>query len=463
MIIKKNIQNNLIYLTSVFFVFFLISNLEKYPGNNFLFIIFNIVSFVFYVFIIKRKLSSFEFFFYFFLFLSFWFKYSCILYFEDITVTEGDVDISRSNFDKATIVIIFSFSTCILTNLFNTNILKNFNNNKKTEFNYSFITFYSKYRKYILLIFICFLIIIWLFNFKFKIYSKGIVNQEVPTYLKYFFSWSFTYGLSIITSILIYIDFLIFKNKKLFVLGILETLFTNMTIYSRSFVISILAYLRGYYFLIKIEGIELSYSFILKIISYLIILSLLFFLMINELRNFNFKKNDNYVPVKLETTFNEFIHLSVNRWVGIDALLAVSQSKDLSFKLLNESLMEKKKIREKSFYIHNFFKKFNYDNKQKENLNIVITPGLIPYLYYSGSIFFVCVLLALVILFCTFIEKIFFIFSEKNIILSNIIGYALAVRFIHFGYVPYNTINFLISFIITFLGIYFLNKIIKKK
>ena len=120
-----------------------------------------------------------------------------------------------------------------------------------------------------------------------------------------------------------------------------------MTIYSRSFVISILAYLRGYYFLIKI-GIELSYSFILKIISYLIILSLLF-LNVNELENFNFK-NDNYVPVKLETTFNEFIHLSVNRWVGIDALLAVSQSKDLSFKLLNESLMEKKKIRKIILY-----------------------------------------------------------------------------------------------------------------
>ena len=120
---------------------------------------------------------------------------------------------------------------------------------------------------------------------------------------------------------------------------------------------------------------------------------------------------------------------------SIDALLAVSQSKDLSFKLLNESLMEKKKIREKSFYIHNFFKKFNYDNKQKENLNIVITPGLIPYLYYSGSIFFVCVLLALVILFCTFIEKIFFIFRKKYYF-SNIIGYALAVRFIHLVMCP---------------------------
>jgi hypothetical protein len=67
------------------------------------------------------------------------------------------------------------------------------------------------------------------------------------------------------------------------------------------------------------------------------------------------------------------------------------------------------------------------------------------------------------VLICVFIEKTFFMFSFGNIILSHIIGYALALRLIHFGYVPSNTINFLISFLLTLCGIYIMSKIIWKK
>ena len=138
------------------------------------------------------------------------------------------------------------------------------------------------------------------------------------------------------------------------------------------------------------------------------------------------------------------------------------QNKNISFDLFISSLNEKKEIRKKSFYMNNFFKSFNYSENEAKNLNIVITPGLIAFLYYSGSIVFVCISLLLVILSCSFIEKLFSYISGKNIILANLIGYALAVRFIHFGYVPYNTINYLLSFFITLLVIYFLTKLISK-
>ena len=52
--------------------------------------------------------------------------------------------------------------------------------------------------------------------------------------------------------------------------------------------------------------------------------------------------------------------------------------------------------------------------------------------------------------------------SRGNAILSSIIGYALAMRLVHFGYLPLNTIPFLLSFIITLLFVALISKIIWK-
>jgi hypothetical protein len=462
MTLKKCTKNNFFYLGFFIFTFFFILNYENYLGNKLIFFIFNLSSFALFFTLLNFRLSAFEFFFYTFLLLSFWFKFSCILYFDKIIVTEGDFELSNNNYDSATIVIIFTFFTCIFASIIKKFYFKRFLNESSLELSKPFINFYTKYRAIILFLYIFSLLLICVINFKFKIYSKGLVNQDIPTYVNFFFSWSFTYGLSIITSLLIYIDFIIFKNKKYFVLGLFETFFSHMTIYSRAFILSIFAYFRGYYYLIEVSKTKISKSLLIKVLIFILIFFLLSFFIINELRYSNFNKKDNLKPLKIETTIFEFVHLSVNRWVGIDGLLSVSQSKNISFDLFFSSLDEKKEIRKKSFYMNNFFKSFKYSENEDKNLNIVITPGLIAFLYYSGSIVFVCISLLLVILTCALIEKLFSYISGKNIILANLIGYALAVRFIHFGYVPYNTINYLLSFFITLLVIYFFTRLISK-
>jgi hypothetical protein len=179
------------------------------------------------------------------------------------------------------------------------------------------------------------------------------------------------------------------------------------------------------------------------------------------LRNINFVKSEFYKPKTIESTITEFRFLSINRWVGIDALLSVSQNKDLSFEFLKSSLSEKKKFRKGSFYIDNFYQ--NFKNTDIEKINVVITPGLIPYLYYSGSVIFDFFSIIAIIIFCSLIEKLYFIFSAKNQILINIIGYAMAMRLIHFGYLPYNTIYYLLSIFMTLLCVYILSILIWKK
>jgi hypothetical protein len=450
------------------FLFFLVSyllNFNNYVGSKFLFLVYQFLSFGLFLTLFKKNNSAFEFFTFFFLFLTFWFKFNCILYFENIKVSEGDFNIEISNYDNATKVIIVVFASCIVSSFLKKFFYKGLTENNKFKINNSFLYFYSSYRIFIYVFLIVILALIWLLNFYYQIYSKGLVNENFSPIVKYFYSWGYTYGFSALISLLIYIDFLIFKKKKIFFLGFFEAFFSQISYYSRSFLLLFLAYSRGFFLLLKNDNTKfiITKFTAIKIIT---LFTLFFFLSIyyvERFRNKNFYNlNEPNILLNINKTYNEIISLSIHRWVGIDSLLAVSQNKNLNFKFFLSSFNEKKNIKKKSFYIDNFFTKFKYDKAEKKNLNRIITPGIVAFLYYSGSLFFVFISMILIILFCIYIEKLFYDFSMKNIILANIIGYALSIRLIHFGYVPLNTLNFLFSFFLTFVLINFAMKIVRK-
>jgi hypothetical protein len=462
MFIQKKSFSFFFYI-SLIFLFFFFLNFNNFIGSKSLFFIFHLSSFGLLLTALKKNNSAFEFFTFFFLLLSFWFKFNCILYFDSIKVTEGDFDLSISNYDDATFIIIVVFAACILSSFIKEFIVKRFIKDHKFELSVSFIFFYKKYRVFILLLFFVFLILVWSTNFYYKIYSKGLVNNHILPFVKYFYSWSLIYGLAVLSAFFIYIDFSIFKKKQIFILAFFESFFTQMNIFSRSFLLSFFAYLRGFLLLIDIKKFKFHKMIVAKSVIVILILFFLSIYLTTKLRSAQFYEYDkSAVPVTLLSTFSDIFSLSINRWVGIDALLSVSQSKNLSFKFFLSSLDENENIKAKSFYIENFFSRFDYSKFEKKNLNIVITPGIVAFLYYTGSALFVFFSIIVLVLLCSAIEILFYYFSSGNIILANIIGYALSVRFIHFGYVPLNTINFLLSFFVTFFFIFFLTKIIKK-
>ena len=459
-IFPKYYNFNFFYIAAIFFLFSFFLNVNNYVGNKLLFLILNICSMGLFLTIIRKNVPAFEFFLAFFLLLSFWFKFSCILFFENIKVTEGDFDLLISNYDEATIVIIFTFIAFILVSFLRELTFNYFFKKKKFIVNNFILSFYSRYRVSTLIAFIIILLFFWITNFYYGIYAKGIVNQNIPILIKYLYSWMFTYGLSVFVSLLIFFDFCIFHNKKYFFLGFLETFFSHITIFSRSFVLSFFAYSRGFLLLTDYKKISFSKFFIIKTTIVALILFCLSFYAVVQLRNINFVKSEFVKSKPLEFYIDEVFSLSVGRWVGIDALLSVSQNENNGFELFKSSLLEKKQIRKKSFYIENFFKDFKYSKTENEKFNIVITPGIVAYLYYSGSLVFVFSMIILIIFICSMIEKLFLHFSGNNFILSNIIGYALATRVAHFGYVPYNTINYLLSLVGTLILVIIISRII---
>lgn len=467
-----NFENKVIfYFASLIFFLAFFLNYKNYDGSITLFFLYQFSSYVLFLILIKKNISAFEFFFYLFLLLSFWFRFNCMLFFDTIKISEGDFDLKISNYDNAIFIIIITFISCICASIIRIKINKKLKPIKRLKINSKFKKFYKQHRFYILFIYLFTLIVIYLINQYYDIYFKGLKNENISRIINFIYSYLFIYGLAVITSIYIYTDYLIFKNKSFFLLGLFEAFFTQLNILSRSFIFSFLAYFRGFLILASFDKIKYSKFFLLKIASIILIFFYISISLVTELRSIKFydHKKHELSKTKIETeitkptpTLAGIVSLAVQRWVGIDALLAVSQSKKLSFDFFVSSWSEKINFKKKSFYVENFYKKFQNHEFENKNVNRVITPGIVAFLYYSGSPIFVFFCILILVLICSYIERLFFCISYGNIILSNIIGYALSIRFIHFGYVPANTFNFLVSFFVTLIFVFVITKLISK-
>lgn len=472
MILSKIINKKTFF---IFFAIFFILNVENYPGNKFLFLIYSLFSYFLFLTIIRKKINYFELFFFSFLLLGFWLKPTSVLFFDSLNFTEGDINYIENIYEvynDTFYVIIVVFSACIMGSFLREYLQNKFYNKKEYKIKLPILTFYKKYRYIILFLYIIGSSLLWLTNTYFQIYAKGIVNNQIPFLVKNLFAWCFNYGLSAMTAIYIYIDVSIYKQKKIILLGLFETYFTNLSILSRAFLLIFLVYLKG--FIDLISKLKLNFSFSKYFLLNLILIIFFFisaFLYVENARNtkyINPSADNNLSNHPLDSKFfkKSFINISTlvtTRWVGIDSLLAVSNSKDKSFNLIINALTEKRDHQKPSFYMKHFFKSFKFEEDLSHNLNIVILPGIVAFLYYSGSYILVFIGIIFFILFFSFMELIFFRYSNNNNILGSIIGFTLAWRLVHFGYLPLNTLQFLFSFLLTFIVILLISKFIWKK
>jgi hypothetical protein len=180
--------------------------------------------------------------------------------------------------------------------------------------------------------------------------------------------------------------------------------------------------------------------------------------------------NEDYLIVinkqnlKNTISFNHFLSLATFRWVGIDGVMAVLGRSDiLSFELLKKSFLDRFEITSSQFYE----KTFNLTSTEVTyNIKGNILPGMIAFLYYSGSLLFLFVSIVTLCLVAATVEFISFMISKKNMFFSSLISMVIAYRFIHFGYLPHQSYLlfgslFLLIFLV-FLFFYISKKFTKK-
>ena len=112
----------------------------------------------------------------------------------------------------------------------------------------------------------------------------------------------------------------------------------------------------------------------------------------------------------------------------------------------------------------NFLLRSNKD-EISENLNrsnAVILPGIIAYLYFSGSKIFIFISIILLMFLCYFLERVTYLLSFKNLILTSFMGYIFASRLVHSGYLVSNNIKYLLAIIINLIAVYIIMIILRK-
>ena len=242
-----------------------------------------------------------------------------------------------------------------------------------------------------------------------------------------------------------------------------------------------LAVIYGVYKFSKNVNLYVNFKYYLKLIIIIFILFYISLLSVNTLRDKYFYKGDssNFSEQKTTLMINnlnktskyfvkqnyEILYLSIQRWVGIDAIMAVlSKKENLSFQFFLKSLNEKFNPRGLSFYEENFsIKVIDPLDQPSENVKGNTLPGIVAFLYFSGSYIFVFIGLFIIVNFLNLIEYFAFKLSSKNIIFSAIIGQVIAYRLIHFGYMPSNSFMLFGSIILNIFLIFILLKFLKYK
>jgi hypothetical protein len=468
------------FLLLIFSIIFF-KTFYEYSGKKIIYFIFSIISFYLIIFSFRKKALFFETFFGIYLFLGFWFKFSLII-FLDSGFTEGVnnfLDRVEKNYDYALLVSSVGFLGFIIAGrireLFIYYPLK-MNKPNKSEF-------YRKNRKIILVIFFSFVVFVCFFNWQQNIYQRGLVGAQYNFIISGTVKTALLYGLSLCSAIIFFLEFLTFK--KLFPLTIFlaffEALASSLSMLSRSMFFNIGSLFFGLYKFSNKIKITLNPKFFLNII---LILFILFYISVNTINyiRINIFNSIIYSEHKLNLLQNnsksinifqesdekksflkEFNHLLIHRWVGIDAMLIVSAHKEiLNYSFLKKSFKEKSSITDNSFYENSFnlkpLHKFGFSKFIKGNT----LPGLIAFLFYSGSLTFLFFSMMFLSFFASILEFISFKLLSHNLLFAAVIGQTIAYRFANFGYLPLQS-YLLFGSIIVIIFLMYLVKIIFRK
>ena len=140
-----------------------------------------------------------------------------------------------------------------------------------------------------------------------------------------------------------------------------------------------------------------------------------------------------------------------------NSLILVHNYKKNNFNLLMEAFKEVKSDTENTFYEKTFGLSKNKINIQTSKLSLKgnTLPGIISFLYYSGNIYFLAIILFFIIFIFNYLEKIIRLQTNNNLIFTCFISQMLSTRLIHFGYAPKDSYLFLISIFLSILFMVF--------
>ena len=445
---------------------------QYYNGNAYIFILFSIVSHLLLLNGFSKGSIYFDTFIGIFFWLGFWLKTAVRITFADGKFIQavGNFDFTPEAFDTALLV-----SSCGMCGFIFASIIR-----RKCIFNYPQVpsgpselkiyAFYNNNRSLVLVLFTITVMIIGLSNMHLGIYQRGEIPATIlPFGLNGIYKWLLQFGLATITATILYFEFYK-KNTTGFLvstIGIFECFISNISLLSRGMILNISSLIIGVYRFTKDYKIHIKPYYRVSMLLACVILFMVSIFIVNHIRHVNKKETElvgnNVVQNVIANNSSSRIKvLLIDRWVGIEGVMAISSYPNKGWGLFNDALNEKFSYQKNSFYDENIIIS-PYIKQDKSKQHYISLPGIISFLFYPGSYIFLLTATLIVGIVAGYLEKFIYCFGGKNIILCALLSQVIAYRLAHFGYVPSQSYLLFGALIFNVLIIYALEKILNSQ
>ena len=429
-----------------------IAGLFKYAGHSYVYLLFSVVSNTLLYFGFRKNAIYFDAFIGVFFWLGFWLKLTIRICFMGGQFQEavGNFDGTGAAFDHALLVASCGMFGLILASVVRERFIFNYNK-KSTKFTHNgILNFYKAYRYSILIGFAALFITVALTNLYFGIYQRGEITRTVlPLGLNGIYTWLLLFGLASLSAVILQCELIIKKQLTYLtvIICLLESFSTNVSLLSRGMILNSFALAYGAYAGIKIYADKLN----LRIIVLWLLLFLVLF--ISSVYVVNYIRSD--VDTRTATGVNR--SLLIDRWVGIEGVMAVSSSPKLGSTFWRDAWNERYSENKISFYDKNLITS-PYRNLDFNEKHYVSLPGILAFFFYLGSFLILFGCMFLVGLLATAVEAATYKLGGSNLILCALMAEVVAYRFANFGYVPAQSYLLFGSIFLNLFLIYSLNR-----
>jgi hypothetical protein len=474
---------NFLFLPLLFFLTIISIYISyKFEINFFIFFVFSLICNLYLLSSLIKQSSFFHFFLAMYIWLGFYFKFiiNLLFNFDGSWGETGSLVNSQFLYNETLLVSIFGIAGFFFSHLFQLikynsylNIQFDFKTHPKIS-KFSDLILFKKKKIFFFLFF--FSIIIFVFNIKFNIYEKGIVqnnDNDIINYSRNIIKWLLFFGL---TSFSCYFLHYLLLKRKIYnfaiIVIIFENFLSNLSMLSRGMFINVLAVFYGIYKMNEYYKLHFKNKKIILVVFIAFALFIASVVLVNKMRFKSYYILDgeklkitstikhNSTVLKEPVLFSNFhlIYILVlNRFVGFDSLLALVQNKEkLSYDFLIESLKFKENTSDVTFFSKIQSETLENIKGKNPQSYFIKTPGIISYLYYSGSALFLLISTFLIGLTFIFFEKLVFNFLNSNYLIVSLISNLVVYRLIHFGYDPTSTLKYFLLIILNILFLKFL-------
>jgi hypothetical protein len=332
---------------------------------------------------------------------------------------------------------------------------------------------YQNHRRGVLFGFAILFVTVAVTNFYFGIYQRGSIPRTVLPYgLGAIYSWLLLFGLASISALILHFEFTLNRKTSypVVIISVLEGFLTNVSLLSRGMIINGSALGYGVIRSLKFYSIKSNYRFWAVSFLMYIILCGISVVLVQHLRlidpraleSIDFSDLRSLVSklylneMNIVTIGRGTKVLFLDRWVGIEGVMAVSSYPKQGWDLWSEAWKETHSHK-MSFYDANLITS-PYRDIDMTKHHYISLPGIVAFCFYPGSFPFLFMCMFVLGAVAAAIEISVFKLGGANIILCSLLAQVVAYRYAHFGYAPSRSYLLFGSLYLTLFIFYFSNE-----